>query len=78
MKTILANARQRDDETIACACPLCQVDLDSRQLDIEKADPGWTDMPIVCLSQFVGRAVDVSDHELGLKKHLAPVEAVLA
>jgi heterodisulfide reductase subunit B len=35
-------------------------------------------MPIVYLSQFVGRAIGVSDHDLGLKKHMVPVEALLA
>jgi len=35
-------------------------------------------VPIVHLSPFEGRAVGVADHELGLKKHLVPAEAVLA
>jgi heterodisulfide reductase subunit B len=35
-------------------------------------------VPIVYLSQFVGRAIGVGDGELGLKKHMVPVDAVLA
>ena len=33
------NARELRRQAIACACPLCQVNLDSRQVDIRKADP---------------------------------------
>ena len=35
-------------------------------------------MPIVYLSQFVGRAIGVPDQQLGLKKHMVAVEAALA
>jgi heterodisulfide reductase subunit B len=78
VRSILQNARDCGAEAIACACPLCQVNLDSRQADIRKTDPAWRDVPIVYLSQFVGRAIGVSDSELGLKKHMVSVEAVLA
>jgi heterodisulfide reductase subunit B len=77
-KAIITNARKRGAEAIACACPLCQVNLDSRQADIRKADPAWVDMPIVYLSQFVGRAIGVSDRDLGLKKAMVDVAGVLA
>ncbi len=78
VRKIVANARACGAQAIACACPLCQVNLDTRQGDIKKADPTWIDVPIVYLSQFVGRAIGVGDGELGLKKHMVPVEAVLA
>ena len=35
-------------------------------------------MPIVYLSQFVGRAIGVSDRDLGLKKAMVDVAGVLA
>jgi heterodisulfide reductase subunit B len=78
VRGIVANARACGAQAIACACPLCQVNLDTRQGDIRKADPTWADMPIVYLSQFVGRAIGVGAHDLGLKKHMVPVEAALA
>ena len=78
VRRILANARECGAQAVACACPLCQVNLDSRQGDIGKADPAWADLPVVYLSQLVGRAVGVSQSELGLKKHMVPVEATLA
>jgi heterodisulfide reductase subunit B len=78
VRKIVANARECGAQAIACACPLCQVNLDSRQGDIKKADPSWGEVPVVYLSQFVGRAIGVSDADLGLKKHMVPVEATLA
>ena len=59
VRKIVANARTCGAQAIACACPLCQVNLDSRQGDIKKADPAWREVPIVYLSQFVGRAIGV-------------------
>jgi heterodisulfide reductase subunit B2 len=78
VRSIVQNARDSGAGAIACACPLCQVNLDSRQIDIRSADPSWHDVPIVYLSQFVGRALGVDDRELGLSKHMVPVEGVLA
>ena len=78
VRQIIANARVCGAQAIACACPLCQVNLDTRQGDIKKADPSWIDVPIVYLSQFVGRAIGVGAADLGLKKHMVAVETVLA
>ena len=39
VRKIVANARACGAQAIACACPLCQVNLDTRQGDIKKADP---------------------------------------
>ena len=78
VRQIVTNARACGAQAIACACPLCQVNLDSRQGDIKKTDLGWVDVPVVYLSQFVGRALGASDVDLGLSKHMVPVEAVLA
>jgi heterodisulfide reductase subunit B len=78
VRKIIVNARACGAQAIACACPLCQVNLDSRQGDIKKTDPSWIDVPIVYLSQFVGRAIGVGAADLGLKKHMVAAEALLA
>lgn len=77
VKGIITNARDRGAEAIVCACPLCQINLDSRQRDIKKADGSWKDMPILYLSQMVGRALGVDDKQLGLSKALVDVAEVL-
>ncbi len=78
VRKIVANARDCGAEAIVCACPLCQVNLDSRQGDIKARDAGWRDVPIIYLSQMVGRAIGLGDRELGLGKHLVDAAAVMA
>jgi heterodisulfide reductase subunit B len=78
VKKIILNARERGAEAIACACPLCQINLDTRQVEITKTDDAWVDMPILYLSQMVGRALGVSDKQLGLKKAMVDVQGVLS
>jgi heterodisulfide reductase subunit B len=74
---IITNARERGAEAIVCACPLCQINLDTRQGEIGKKDPAWVEMPILYLSQMVGRALGVSDEQLGLRKAMVDVTTVL-
>jgi len=78
VKAIIANARKHEAAVIVCACPLCQINLDSRQVEIRKADDAWIDMPILYLSQMVGRALGVSAKQLGAKKAIVDVAGVLA
>ena len=77
VRKIVSNARACGARAIAAACPLCQVNLDSRQDDIKKADPSWQALPIVYLSQLVGVALRVPERELGWKRHMVPVPALV-
>jgi heterodisulfide reductase subunit B2 len=75
---ILNDAKDCGAEAVAVACPLCQVNLDGRQTEIKRTRGDWQPIPVIFLSQLVGRAVGVSDKELGLKKHLIDVRSVMA
>ena len=75
---IVKDARDCGAEAIIVACPLCQVNLDGRQMMIAKKDAGWQHMPVIFLSQLVGRALGIDDKTLGLKKHLVDITAVMA
>jgi heterodisulfide reductase subunit B len=75
---IVTNARERGAQAIVCACPLCQINLDGRQREIRRKDPAWVEMPIVFLSQMVGRALGVSDERLGLRRAMVDATTVLA
>ena len=77
VRAIITNAHERGAEAIVCACPLCQINLDSRQGEIGKTDGAWIDMPVLYLSQMVGHALGVSDKQLGLKKAMVDVSGVL-
>jgi heterodisulfide reductase subunit B len=75
---ILTDAKACGAQAVIVACPLCQVNLDGRQVEIAKKDPGWQGIPVVFLSQLVGRALGLDDKTLGLKKHLVDITAVMA
>ena len=75
---ILSDAKACGAGAVAVACPLCQVNLDGRQTEIVKTQRDWQSIPVIFLSQLVGRAVGVGDKELGLKKHLIDVMGVMA
>lgn len=74
---IVADARDCGAEAIVVACPLCQVNLDGRQTEIRRRRPDWQPVPVVFLSQLVGRALGLDEKTLGLKKHLVDVAAVM-
>ncbi len=77
-RKILRDARDCGAEAVVVACPLCQVNLDTRQDGVAAKYGEWQRMPIIYLSQLVGRAIGVEDARLGLKKHMVDVSAVLA
>jgi heterodisulfide reductase subunit B len=78
VRKILTNAKACGAEAVVCACPLCQVNLDTRQAGIKTKDTAWQEIPILYLSQMVGRAIGVPDGKLGLKKHMVDVVGVMA
>ncbi|NIS61017.1 MAG: heterodisulfide reductase subunit B, partial [Proteobacteria bacterium] len=64
-RKILANAKAVGAEAIVVACPLCQVNLDSRQRQMD----GQFDLPILYFTQLMGLAFGLEPKELGLDKH---------
>ncbi len=77
-QNILSNAVACGAEAVVCACPLCQINLDTRQDDIRAMDPTWEGVPILYLSQVVGRAIGANPSTLGLNKHMVDVTTVMA
>jgi heterodisulfide reductase subunit B len=75
---LLRDARDCGAQAVVVACPLCQVNLDSSQDAIAKKYPEWERLPVIYLSQLVGRALEVDESELGLGKHIVDVRAVMA
>jgi heterodisulfide reductase subunit B len=80
--SILGMARAAGAECIAVACPMCQINLDLRQLDIEKQTGRRHQMPILYITQLLGLCLGIAPEKLGLNKlMISPtkvVEAVVA
>jgi heterodisulfide reductase subunit B2 len=63
---ILSMAQAAEVDCIATACPLCQLNLDMRQKDIEAKYGRRYNLPIFYFTQLLGLAMGCSERELSL------------
>lgn len=70
MQRILQNAQEVGAEAIVVACPLCQLNLDSRQEDIATKTGKNYNLPIFYITQLMGLAFGLGEKEIALKKLL--------
>ncbi len=66
---ILENAAAHGANCVVVACPMCHVNLDMKQEDIERRYSVRHDMMIYYLSDLVGMALGLSEHQLGVDRH---------
>ena len=74
---ILLSARDAEADLIACACPLCQANLDMRQAGIFKEFGVAHDLPAVYFTQLLGIACGASGKDVGINKGIVSAEPVL-
>lgn len=65
---ILRFARDSGADCIVAACPLCQANLDMRQVTVEKKYGVSYKMPIPFFTQLIGLALGLNPDSLGMKK----------
>jgi heterodisulfide reductase subunit B len=65
---IIGMAKAAGAQCVAVACPLCQVNLDLRQMDIQKQTGRPYDMPIIYITQLMGLCLGIPAATLGLNK----------
>jgi len=65
---IIGMAKAAGADCIVVACPLCQVNLDLRQIDIRKKTGRQYDMPVIYITQLIGLCLGISPDRLGLDK----------
>jgi heterodisulfide reductase subunit B len=65
---ILSMAKAAGVDCVAAACPLCQLNLDMRQRDIEAAFGCRYGLPVFYFTQLLGLAMGCSADELSLSK----------
>jgi heterodisulfide reductase subunit B2 len=66
---ILAAAADSGADCIAVACPLCMLNLDMRQANVNKQRKTNYRMPIFYFTELMGLAVGILPKELGIQKH---------
>ena len=58
-------------------CPLCHLNLDSRQPEVEKVTGHRLGLPVLHLPQLVGLALGLKPEQLGLERHVVSTKPVL-
>ncbi len=74
---ILEGARSAGADAIVVACPLCQINLDIRQDEIERTYATRYRLPILYFTQLMGISFGLSPRELLLGKHFVNAEKKL-
>jgi heterodisulfide reductase subunit B len=74
--SILGMAKSSNAQCMSVACPMCQVNLDLRQSDINKAKGKDHNLPIVYITQLIGLCLGISQQKLGLEKCVVSPKAI--
>ena len=77
-RAILDEARAVGANAIAVACPLCHVNLDARQPDVDAKFGTAYGMPVFYFTQLLALALGAAPAELGLSRHLVDPRPLLA
>ena len=75
---ILEEAKAVGANAIAVACPLCHVNLDTRQEEVEQEYGVRYGLPIFYFTQLMGLALGVPSDKLGLQKHFVSADELLS
>ena len=75
--SIVGMAKAAGARCIAVSCPMCQINLDMRQQDIEKQTGTRHDMPILYITQLLGLCLGISPDQLGLNKLMVSPASVI-
>lgn len=76
-KSILLDAKNAGANCMITACPLCHINLDARQKDIESRFDLKIGLPILHFTQLMGLAFGLNQKELGLNKNCVSLEKIL-
>jgi len=64
-------------DCIVTPCPLCHLNLDSRQPEVKRVIGKKLGLPILHLPQLIALALGVEPQELGLQRHIVSTRSVL-
>ena len=74
---IVGMAKEAGADCMVVACPMCQVNLDLRQLDMKKQLGHDHDLPILYITQLIGLCMGIEAEALGLNKLMISPEQVV-
>jgi len=73
----LKEAKDEGADFMVTPCPLCHMSLDIYQERAGRAVQTNLDLPILHLPQLIGLALGIPPQELGMTRHLVPVESII-
>lgn len=74
---ILRNAQANGAEAIATACPLCMLNLDMREKELNKTRGRDYDMPVYFFTELLAMAMGANAKEIAMDTHFVPAEALV-
>lgn len=78
LRSLLESAEAAGADVIATACPLCQINLEAYQREVNHEHGTDFKMPIMYFTQLMGLALGSSPKKLGIGSEVVPVDKVLA
>ena len=69
---IFKNAKANGAEAIATACPLCMMNLDMREKELNKTMEEEFDIPVYYFTELLAIAMGAKPRTIGLQKHFYP------
>jgi heterodisulfide reductase subunit B len=78
IRRLLQNAADYDADAIVTLCPMCQLNLDAYQRDVNRAFGTDFKLPILYFTQMIGLAIGLEPKELGIGKEIVQSRDVLA
>jgi len=73
----LLDAMDKGADCIVSPCPLCHLNLDSRQPEVAKVLGQKLNIPVLHLPQLIGLALGIPPKKLGLNNHVVSTKKVL-
>ena len=77
VRELLRGAAQAQADVIATACPLCQLNLECYQRDVNREFGTAYEIPVLYFTQLMGLAMGISAKKLGIGTEMIPPRAVL-
>lgn len=74
---VLDMASKCGADLVVTACPICQMNLDMRQSQINKKFGAQLDLPVMYFTQIMAYAMGATPAEIGLSKNYVPTEKIL-
>ncbi len=78
LRRILKDVDNKGADIIAVTCPVCQVNLDAYQEDVNKNFSTDFNIPVLFFTQLMGIAFGMSHESLGIGKELVSARAALS